>query len=55
MMVVEGKFLKHSLSFKSSRATRCTNAEDLLSNYVCRVQIGSLQLNKDECFEKMAR
>jgi hypothetical protein len=34
MMVVEGRFLIHSLKFKRSRAIRCSNAEDLLSNFV---------------------
>jgi hypothetical protein len=34
LMVIEGRFLMHSLQVKPSRATRCTNAEDLLSNYV---------------------
>jgi hypothetical protein len=33
-MFVEVRFLIHSLWVKPSRATRCTNAEDLLSNYV---------------------
>jgi hypothetical protein len=38
MMVVEGRFLIHSLQAKTSRKIRCTNVEDLLNikdEYCC--------------------